>query len=532
MPLSDEHIAAVERQRRIVVNFDASYAVLVRGENYGDADAFVDSLFTFYDINGAQADSIWWNWSEGNQAPYESELLPLFKHPLYERWIKEGTDIVGKVLEATQKRGLEGFYSHRMNGSDNELGDFAVIPMKVEHPEWQFHLPWAEHEHNGMWNFALPEVHDYVFGGLKEVFDRWPFDGLELDFARGIVFQSGEGWINREKMTGFVRRVRAYMQELAAERGRPMMLAARIPDTIVGCHFDGLDVETWVREQLVDMFVVGVRALVGHLPELRRITDGTHVKLYPAVDDHHASDGYVHCGIEIFRGAAANWFRQGADGMQAFNFMYAPGEPFAGEWWPTHRQFYLECGTPKTLARKDKTFIVERRGGGHGGAIIPNAEDWYTPRYYYNNTNMLAPLPAPIDNNGKVDALLSLEVADDVQADADTLESLALWLLLSDPAAEGLPESERFEQVMVAYVGHAAPVHTIPPARGIEKAVTVRINNIPLTPPEVDGAWLVIRDVPPQVFAVGSNLVGVCIETRTADASMQIEKLELRVRYR
>ena len=49
-----------------------------------------------------------------------------------------------------------------MNGSDNDLGPFACIPAKVAHPDWLFRTPWCTHEDNGYWNFALPQVHEYV----------------------------------------------------------------------------------------------------------------------------------------------------------------------------------------------------------------------------------------------------------------------------------------------------------------------------------------------------------------------------------
>ena len=132
----------------------------------------------------------------------------------------DGIDIVGIILQATHKRGKESFYVHRINSLDNDLGPFAVIPMKVEHPEWQFRVPWSTHEHNCCWNFTLTEVHDYVLRNLKEVAERWSFDGIEIDFARGVVFPPSQGWVNRDRLTEFMHRLRQCLQEIAAARGR------------------------------------------------------------------------------------------------------------------------------------------------------------------------------------------------------------------------------------------------------------------------------------------------------------------------
>ena len=52
----------------------------------------------------------------------------------------------------------------------------------------------------------------------------------------------GTQWANRDAVTAFLREA---LQECAAARGRPIILAVRVADTLPGCHFDGLDVEAW-----------------------------------------------------------------------------------------------------------------------------------------------------------------------------------------------------------------------------------------------------------------------------------------------
>ena len=114
-------------------------------------------------------------------------------------------------------------------------------------------------------------------------------------------------------MTDFVRQVRLMLQEVAKKRGRPFLLSVRVADTVPGCHFDGLDVETWVRQNLVDMIVIGTRSIQVDLPGFREVTKGSHVKLYPCTDQHHSPDGYHSLGIEYLRGLAASGRRRGGD---------------------------------------------------------------------------------------------------------------------------------------------------------------------------------------------------------------------------
>lgn len=321
--LSDLHQAAVNRNRDIILNFDV---MIVDPEPGQDAHELARDRLAFVDDPEIRIDSVWWNWGEGNVVPYPSKHLPRYNHPGFQYWFDHDIDIVGIFLEETHARGIESFFSMRMNGSDNDpqfvpgLGtimDMTVqgksdspggnvgrgsserkigdapnvyrIPLKEENPDWLFHTPWGV---NGYWNYAVEGVRQYCLRNLREVTEKYDFDGIELDFARGLVLPPGEAWLLRHHVTDFVRRLRQMLLEAEARRGRPFLLAARVPENLMGCHFDGLDVETWAREQLVDIFVLGCRSFEVDVDAFRRITSGANIKLYPALDDHHSSDGY------------------------------------------------------------------------------------------------------------------------------------------------------------------------------------------------------------------------------------------------
>ena len=159
---------------------------------------------------------------------------------------------------------------------------------------------------------------------------------------------------------------------------------------------------------------------------------------------------------------------QGADGIHTFNFSYGRSEKAAGigvpfpdpvvnvwrsaQWsetpvWETHLQAYREMGSPQKLRTKDKTFVIQRRGGGGHPSLEP--EKWHTPRYFYANSNMLSQLPAELANDGKADTLLRLEVADNLGRERDRIRDLSLRILLSDPAARPLPEAKKLERTFI-----------------------------------------------------------------------------------
>ena len=535
--LPSEHIDAINRRRRVIVNFDVISADGARFATK-ELERLVEWKFMFADEPGTHIDTICWSWGEGHQAPYPSAILPLYDSPGFKAWADEGVNIVQVFLDASKQRGIEAFFSYRINGSDNDLGPVAEIPMKEAHPDWLIHT-WNA---NGYWNFAVEGVHEYKLSILREAAEDYNFDGIELDFARVCpVLPPGHQWEYRDRLTDFIRAIRAMLQEAARKRGRPFLLAVRIPENLEGCHFDGIDAETWAQEELIDIFVMGCRSFDVDIPAFRRITEGTHIKLYPCIDDHHASDGYQWPPIEVMRGVAANWYQQGADGVQTFNFAHATpegtdrvvGQMYLEKGWGTHRQAYHEIGDPDALKHKDKIFVVQRRGGGHGTIVIPNPEDWSTPRFMYFNTNMFGPLPAAIDNNGVVDTLLTIAVADDVTAEADRVDQITLRLLLSDPEAENLPDDQRLQPVTVATIGHPGTLENTPAAKGIEDQIEVRVNNIRLGTPTVEEGWLVFA-VQPKFLAVGDNLVGLRVTERPVDIRGQIlvEKLEVHLEYR
>ena len=547
--LSPQHLDQIERRRRVVVNFDAIHGDL----NFTDIPPsdLVKLSLTFADDPESQIDSIWWNWGEGHQSPYPSKVMPLYDHEGYRKWAAEGVDIMRIFLEATRERGLEAFYSYRVNGSDNDLVVTREIPMKQRHPEWLLAGPWAP-DRKIFWDFRNQEIRDYKLSILREVVENYDFDGIEIDFARGpITLPLGQQWKYRRHLTDFMSKVRDLTLKAAEQRGRPILLAARLPASIEGCRIDGIDIETWTSRQLLDIIVLGCRSFEGDVAAYRRLTAGTPIKLLGGSDEHHTSDGYDWPPIEVLRGVFANWWQQGVDGIYCFNWTYAMKEDADRigallhdyRMAPVHRRLYREIGDPERLRRKDKTFVVQRRGGGGSGA--PGTVGWETPRFFLN-TNMLAQLPAALDDQGKADTHLKLWVADPLGQESQHIQDINLRLILHDAAAgphiekmntsvkPDPPGPNRLPRALIALFKRINHLYNSSPQDDIGKRIEVRINNLLLGEPVVEDGWLVFPGLDPETFAQGTNLVGVRVTGRSphAAAPLFVEKLELQVDYR
>ena len=522
--LSREHHEAVDRRRRIVVQYDA------HNETLGsDLQQWLAYRFNYIDEPGSQIDSVWWDIGfGGSSAVWPSKVRPQVSHAGLQKWWDQGIDWVAVLVQECHERGLETFWHRRISEVDIKPGGGLGMrpaeqnPVKAAHPDWVIRSWWWQ----GLWNLAVPEVWDYILAELREVAENYDFDGMQLDFARHMpVLPPGRQWELRGQATEFVRRVRLMLLEMEERRGRPFLLAAKVPETLEGCRIDGLDVEAWAQQNLVDIFTLGSRSMAVDIAAFRRITTGHHIKLQPCFDDHHTTDGYRFPPIEFFRGVFGNWWQQGADGICTFNWFSAVPEICARmgvrSGPASQRQAYHEVGSLETLWRKDKFYAVERRGG------YPWSEG-------YLNRNDYAPLPATVANDGRPTSL-TIRVGDPLGALAEALQQVTLRVVLFSWDAE-----DRLE---------------------------VRLNGMVLEDPVVEPAWkdpqifspkpqpasggkgdyrvdpeqkliLLTYSVPPRQFRLGENRVDLRVISRQPyrvhwpECNTVVEKLEVAVAYR
>jgi hypothetical protein len=407
--LSEEHINAVNRSRRIVLQYDAYSSNL--GMDFG---RWIKDIFESVDRPGSQIDAIWWDiggyedmacWPN---SIYQTRIgnLP-YVHKELKKWWDLDIDWIKELVSGSRKRKLEVFWNHRISETYSPDSD---NPLKKAHPDW-FIKSWY---YQGLWNLASPEVRQYKVDFLKELLERYELDGIQLDFARHIpCLPVGHQWELRENVTEFVCMVRLMMLDMEKKLGRPLLLAARVPEKLEGCRVDGFDVERWAQLNLIDIFTMGSRSIEVDVAGYRQITAGHNVKLQPCWDDHHSSDAYRSPPLEILRGIFGNWWQQGVDGIMIFNWFVDRGKEYNGRGLV---EIAREGGSPETLQLKDKTFVVERRGG------YPWAEGFL-------GRNDTSPLPVTLANDGRP-AVLMISACDNLQAYHDKINQIDLRAII------------------------------------------------------------------------------------------------------
>ena len=411
-----------------------------------------------------------------------------------------GYDTLGLATDFCHQNDIECFFSLRMNDIHDSFTDWLLCAWKREHPEYMFGKPedWSKsaprdfHRYWSALDFEVPEVRDYIFRILEDVCQRYDVDGIELDWMRHPKFfrpttdEEPATPEQVEMMNDLVRRIRVMTERVGQRRGRPLLVSCRIALS-VGCSLDlGLDIETWLREDLVDMVTVGGGyACLSMAPQVREMAELIHSYGVPV---HACISGSEmereHGTVEAWRGAAMNVWRAGFDGVYTFNFFpSAPAERFS------------QMGSPETLKGLDKLYGVDCMDVANYAG--------------YQRAGIYAPdrLPLTLVAGGTVTA--KLPVGEDIVANAPAGKSTDTCLRLRvSTLAQGDKVSVRINGEAL---GAATPVE-------------------PLSA-EPAPAWLEL-DLDPDLVQPGENLIEVQLVTPRAVAeSAVLDRLDLVVRY-
>ncbi|MBC8354196.1 MAG: family 10 glycosylhydrolase [Planctomycetes bacterium] len=308
---------------RVIFNCDG-HAVAKDAE--GDLEQWIENLFG--PLKDSHVDALFWcDGAGGNTANYDSKVLERTgvrsgqPRTYIDRWIDEGNDPPTIVVREARKRKLDVFYSFRINDIHDSFIPDEMPTFKVEHPEWML----GEQKYGDVTsfktalNFAVPEVRELKFRVIQELFQKYDFDGLEIDFLRSSpYFLPGTETKNSHLLTELLRRVRQHLNERARERGHSIRLAVRVNESLHTCRLDGYDVPTWIDESLVDIVTLGSGVMDIELDEFKKLAASKGIHIYPCL--YGWPSKYNPITAELAAGLALNYHAQGADGIYLFNW--------------------------------------------------------------------------------------------------------------------------------------------------------------------------------------------------------------------
>ena len=323
--------------------------------------------------------------------------------------------------------GLKFLPSVRMNSHyDRSVAD-DVGSIRQDHPEYLIGRPDEEFiPDTTQWgirtglDYARPEVRSHVAALVIDLFERFDTDGVELDFMRHPAFlRVDEAYGSRHLITDMLHQIRARMDEVAASTGRNLEILVRVPPTLADSARIGLDVESWIRDGIVDTVAAGGGFIPLHAPveefvEAAADTDcrilGSIESLRPATEE------------ESVNAITSRHYQGGASGLYLFNFWHK-----SADW---KRRVLNVLTDPDQLSRATKRYEMEFME-----RLTPNDLHSYAFRYAVPAVQLPVDLGFNLTGRGPV---LSLNLGDDIeQAAADgEIAWCTFELGLSDLTAE------------------------------------------------------------------------------------------------
>ncbi len=359
---------ARHRKRRIIMNNDGNDFNRTKPDQPKTPETFLSMRTT--PLLGSHVDAIFYCTGVFNLYTHrskESELITSEKaaaryiHEL----IRQGTDSLEVMTRFGHKHGIEVFWSMRMNDTHDSARPELLCKWKRDHPEYLVGKQDQKPRYGcGRWSsvdYGRAEVRDKVYRILADVCTRYDVDGIEMDFFRHpVVFKpqvTGQPVTQAhcDLMTGLVRRVREMTERVGAKRGRPLLIAIRIPDSMGYCKALGLDVVRWLAEDLVDIVTGGGYFKFEPWENLVALGKKHDVPVYACLAKRRivpkGKDKDAKHVIKRFRGEALNAWKAGVSGIYTFN-RFNPRDPL-----------FRELGDPallETLDRIDRTAYVEQ----------------------------------------------------------------------------------------------------------------------------------------------------------------------------
>ena len=282
-------------------------------------------------------------------------------------FLAQGQDPLRLVVDFAQGHGLEGFWCFRMNDTHDAAHrpdkPYKLFPpLKEEHPEWlvgAFDVKQA----CGTWSsvdYARPEIRALALQYVEEVCRNYPVDGIELDFCRHLCYFKSVAQGGRATeaeiaaMNDLMLRIRAAADQEGARRGRPILIAVRVPDDAEYGRAMGLDIEHWMAHDVADFYVGSDYFQMRPSEDWVALGRRHGVKVLAGLSESRVKNEdkrFRRRSQWSYRARLARAWAAGVDGIYIFN-VFNP-----------QTAFFRECGGPQSVAAKTKHYFATIRDG-------------------------------------------------------------------------------------------------------------------------------------------------------------------------
>jgi len=334
-------------------------------------------------------------WHQGWSTFWRTDKCPYDSRPQHRRLVPimdTGIMPVEIYIDECQKQDMEfiaGFRINDRHGHNVELFE----KLSKDHPEWilKEYKPTSggadprSREIGCAFDFSQKGFRDWLFPIIEEVANRFDVDGIEFNYTRMIeCFPSDTAEQSHPIMTGFLRRVRAMLDEASRKKTRGLLFGVRVPASLEGCQRWGLDIPTWIKEGLIDYVApgdIGFTDFNAKYEEFVTLARAHDCYVYPQVECRlgiarwKESNRTELQSPDQYRAVSQNIYGAGADGFSTQNYFILWGPMFdvPGESGVQRPQMYphalntlKELRDPNTVAMRDRHYIFTPLWGPGG----------------------------------------------------------------------------------------------------------------------------------------------------------------------
>lgn len=190
-------------------------------------------------------------------------------------FLKAGTDPVKEVVAWAKENKKELFLALPVN-SHEQANSQKNRPILWDNYFWS---PWKDKHPNALMgagenghpkfgsatdvDYGQAIVRTQYAAMAKDLVETYDIDGLLLDFCslpilfRTVAYGAKAGTKEWQQITDMVAQIRKSVDAAGQKRGRPILLTARVPDSLTFCKDIGLDLMAMVDLKLFDFIVAG-----------------------------------------------------------------------------------------------------------------------------------------------------------------------------------------------------------------------------------------------------------------------------------